>query len=149
MLPITALELDHEVPMERVSTGIAQLDEMFDGKGYYKEFAPEGVILDPISNLTSIGASLEDIKLMFLRILDYLKKNKIITLCTNLTTGGLAPEATEVGVSSIMDTWILLENIKKEDQRQRFISIIKSRGMPHSKSVRGFELSDNGIVIDQ
>jgi circadian clock protein KaiC len=113
-----------------------------------KKIAPEAVILDPISNLTSVG-SLRDIKLMFLRMLDRLKKDKITTLCTNLASGVFESEATEVGVSSIMDTWILLENLKTGNRRHRSLSVIKSRGMKHSQQIRDFDITDGGIEIQQ
>jgi circadian clock protein KaiC len=111
-----------------------------------ENFKPDAVIIDPLSNLTSIG-SLMDIKLLFLRILDFLKRKQITTLCTDLTSGGSYPEATDVGVSSIMDTWILLRNEEKNGNRERSIYILKSRGMAHSNQIHLFDITDNKIVL--
>jgi circadian clock protein KaiC len=36
VLPVTSLQLGHDVSDERVSTGIAHLDEMMGGKGFYR-----------------------------------------------------------------------------------------------------------------
>lgn len=107
---------------------------------------PAAVIFDPISNLDPVGNTM-DIKLMFLRIIDYLKQNTITAVCTNLTSGGHFPEATDVGVSSIMDTWILLQHKQINGQRQRSMYILKSRGIKHSNTVHPFEITDNGIDI--
>jgi circadian clock protein KaiC len=111
-----------------------------------QDFAPDAVILDPISNLTTVG-SLPDVKLMFLRILDTLKKANITCLCTDLTNGGRAIEATDVGVSSIMDTWILLQNHPRDRRRERSVYILKSRGMSHSNEMHSFEMKNDGIHI--
>lgn len=111
-----------------------------------EDFKPDAVIIDPLSNLTSVG-SLMDIKLLFLRLLDFFKRKQITTLCTDLTSGGSYPEATDVGVSSIMDTWILLRNEEKSGNRERSIYILKSRGMAHSNQTHRFDITDNGIVL--
>lgn len=111
-----------------------------------EEMKPAAVIFDPISNLTAVGHLL-DIKLMFVRILDYLKQNGITILCTNLTPGGNTPDATEVGVSSIMDAWILLQHIQEGDRFDRSLYILKARGMAHSKRVHPFEITDHGVEI--
>lgn len=110
-------------------------------------FGPDAVILDPISNLTAIGTP-SDIKLMLVRILDHLKKRHITAFCTNLSVGGTGPEATDIGVSSIMDTWILLESVRAKNRRERQMSIVKSRGMAHSDQVHRFTITDHGIVIE-
>ncbi|HCY88082.1 MAG TPA: KaiC 1 [Desulfobacteraceae bacterium] len=108
---------------------------------------PSAVILDPVSNLDSIGSVL-DVKLMFIRVIDYLKQNGITALYTALTPGDSMPEATDVGISSIMDTWILLQNLERNGQRERSLYIMKSRGLGHSNKIRKFRISDNGIDID-
>ncbi len=109
---------------------------------------PAAVVLDPISNLEAIGDVLA-IKLMFLRIIDFLKAKNITALCTCLTPGKGFPEATEVGVSSIMDTWILLEHTQKSGRRNRSLYIMKSRGIKHSNEIHPFKMTDNGIEIGQ
>ncbi len=68
-------------------------------------------------------------------------------LFTNLTEGGGPMEQTEVGVSSLMDTWLLLRNTEAGAERNRLLFILKSRGMAHSNQVREFRLSDQGIQL--
>ena len=109
------------------------------------DFKPSVVIVDPISNLISIGEP-DDVRSMLTRLIDHLKSKQITAVFTNLThMAGL--ESTESEVSSIMDTWILLRDIEIEGERNRGIYILKSRGMPHSNQIREFLLTSKGIDI--
>ena len=107
---------------------------------------PGAVILDPISNLDSVG-NLRDIKLMFIRVIDQLKQKGITALLTALTPGESVAEATEVGVSSIMDTWILLQHTQNHKKRERLLYIAKARGIGHSRQIYPFDMTDHGIEI--
>jgi len=234
VLPITSIGLAHEVSSERISTGVADLDEMLDGKGYYrgssilisgtagtgksslaaafaraacgrgekalyvayeeaprqiirnmrsisidlqpciekdllrirslrptmyglethltmfhkmvKDFAPSVVIIDPITNFITVGDNPE-VKDMFIRLVDFLKAEGITTLFTSLTHGGRSQESTDVGISSIIDTWILVRDIEIGGERNRGLHILKSRGMPHSNQIREFIISKDGIKL--
>jgi len=234
VLPISSLGLDHPVSIERVPTGIARLDAMMGGKGYYRgssilvtgtagtgksslaahfvdaacrrgerclyfafeesrnqiirnmrsigidlerwagtgllefrnarptlyglemhlvtmhktieEFDPAIVVIDPISNLTAAGSGAE-VKSMLSRMIDYLKTKQITAFCTDLTTAGNCIEGTEVGISSLMDTWLLLQTMEESGERNRTLNILKSRGMEHSNQVREFILSDRGVQL--
>ncbi len=110
------------------------------------EFRPATVIVDPLSNLTTIGNPAE-VKSMLTRMIDFLKNQGITALFTNLTESGGPMEQTEVGVSSLMDTWLLLRNVESGAERNRLLFILKSRGMAHSNQVREFRLSDQGIHL--
>ncbi|MGD9973748.1 MAG: circadian clock protein KaiC [Desulfatirhabdiaceae bacterium] len=108
---------------------------------------PAVVVMDPMTNLASIGDTME-ITSMLIRVVDYLKMQGITALFTSLTPGGrLTDEHTDVGISSLMDTWLLLRNVETGDSRKRFLQIIKSRGMAHSSQVCEFELGDRGISL--
>jgi circadian clock protein KaiC len=112
-----------------------------------REFRPAVVAVDPISNLTSHG---EDVSLKptLLRLIDFLKKSQTTALFTSLTTDAAAAFASsEVGVSSLMDSWLLLSNVAYNGERTRTLQVVKSRGMPHSNQVREFVLSDKGIYL--
>ncbi|MEG4489971.1 circadian clock protein KaiC [Microcoleus sp. D3_18_C4] len=236
VLPVTSLKLDHLVSNERVSTGIAELDEMFGGQGYYRgssilvtgragtgkttlanyfahasclrgerclylateespqqilrnlnsigldlapyveqgllqfdavrptnynlemrlfkihrwvqEFQPRTIIIDPMSNLVLSG-SLIQTKNFFMRLIDYLKSKQITVFLTNLTGGDADHdhEQTEVGVSSLMDTWLELQTIKVNGERNRIIYALKSRGMMHSNQVREFIVTNQGVKL--
>ncbi|MGA2107388.1 MAG: circadian clock protein KaiC [Syntrophorhabdales bacterium] len=233
ILPITSLGLTSEAPSGRVSTGIPRLDEMFEGKGYYKgssvlvsgtagtgkstlaaqftesackrgeralylafeespkqivrnmrsagidlepymnkksllvrserptllglemhllqmtklvgEFNPHVVVMDPITNLISAGAQ-ADVKSMLTRFIDFLKAKQVTSLFTSLTSPGNL-EQTDVGVSSLMDTWIVLKDIEGQGERNRGLTIVKSRGMAHSNQFRELYLTGNGIML--
>jgi len=241
MLPITSLRLNHAAPTERLSTGIARLDEMLGGQGVFrgssvlvsgtpgtgksslgavfaeaacrrgervmlfayeessaqvvrnmgsigldlapwvkkgllqihasrptlqgleqhlltihdtvKAFRPAVVIIDPISNLT-LERSEAEVQPTLMRLIDFFKQQQITTLFISLTTGGngtgtgaSTPEDSQVGVSSLMDTWLLLRNVESNGERNRMIFVLKSRGMAHSNQMREFVLSDAGIDL--
>lgn len=231
VLPISSLGLTYPVTKQRVPTGIAELDTMFGGKGFYRgssilisgtagtgkssfsaafadsvcardekflyfsfeespeqiirnmksigfdlskwvkngklmfhsirpclcgleshlvrihklveEFKPTAAVMDPITNLTSIGDT-DEIKSMMIRIIDFLKNKQVTTVFTSLTEGGSAAEQSELGISSLMDTWILLRNLEVDGDRERLLYILKSRGMAHSSRVRKFLITNKG-----
>jgi circadian clock protein KaiC len=234
VLPITSLGLSHPAPTQRVPTGVARLDAMLGGKGYFRgssilisgtagtgktslatafaeaactrgervlycafeesqdqvgrnmrsvgidlapwaqkgllqfhavrpnlqglemhlldihdrvrETKPRIVVIDPITNLISVGDQIE-VRSMLTRLIDFFKSQQITTLFTSLISGGDAPEQSEVGVSSLMDAWILLRNLEHGGERNRALYVLKSRGMPHSNQVREFVLSNKGIEL--
>jgi circadian clock protein KaiC len=234
VLPITSVGLDHEVSSERVSSGIAELDQMLGGKGYYRgssilvsgtagtgksslsahfadavcrggekclyfafeespsqiirnmrglgidlgasvskgllrfhasrpalqglethlshihkmvrDFKPAAVVIDPISNLVSVGNTME-VNSMLLRLVDLLKMQQVTSLFTNLSSAGTALEGTELGISSLMDTWLLLRDIELNGERNRGLYVLKSRGMAHSNQIREFLLTSDGIRL--
>jgi circadian clock protein KaiC len=105
------------------------------------------VAVDPISNLTLEHHDL-DVKPTLMRLIDFLKQQQITTLFTCLSSGGGATlEDSQLGVSSLMDTWLLLRNVEFNGERNRTIYVLKSRGMAHSNQVREFVLSDEGIDL--
>ena len=235
VLPITSLRLKHKVSSERVSSGVARLDAMLGGKGYYRgssilisgtagsgktslaahfvdatckrgerclylsfeesldqiarnmrsigidldpylasgllrlessrpgvygiemhltqihrmvsDFKPHAIVIDPISNFSNAGTTV-DAESMLLRLIDFLKSSCITAMFVNLTSGGKEHESTEVGVSSIIDTWIVLRDIELGGERNRGLYIIKSRGMKHSNQIREFLITSKGIRLE-
>ncbi|MBF0206203.1 MAG: circadian clock protein KaiC [Oligoflexia bacterium] len=111
-----------------------------------KKFRPSIVVIDPITGLTSIGSS-EEVKSMLMRMIDILKSNYVTTLCTSLTHGGNNIEQTEVAVTSLIDTWILVREIEHNGERTRGLYVLKSRGMPHSNQIREFLITNKGIDL--
>jgi circadian clock protein KaiC len=237
VLPITSLQLDHDVSTQRIHTGIARLDDMLGGEGVYRgssvlvsgspgtgkssiaakfvevacqrgeralffayeestaqimrnmrsigidlepwvkkglleihasrptllgleqhlvmmhdlvrSFRPRVVAVDPISNLTMTRDDVE-VRPTLMRLIDFLKKQQITAIFTSLTSGGddtSASEDSQLGVSTLMDTWLLLRNVEFTGERNRTIFVRKSRGMAHSNQVREFVLSDKGIDL--
>ncbi len=111
-----------------------------------KEFQPAAFIVDPITNFVSVGFQIE-VKATVTRIIDLLKTEGITALFTNLTSGGAALERTDLAVSSLMDTWILLRDMESNGERNRGIYVLKSRGMAHSNQIREFRMTDHGIDL--
>ena len=111
-----------------------------------RDFRPDVVVVDPISNFLSAGSTIEA-GTMLVRLIDLLKARQITTLFTNLVDGGKGGEQTDIEISSIIDTWLLLRDEERAGERASFLHILKSRGMPHSRSIRRFRLNDHGIEL--
>jgi circadian clock protein KaiC len=111
-----------------------------------QEARPGVVIIDPLSNLSTIG-SYSEVMATLLRLIDYLKAQQITTLFTSLVSNGEAENETHLGVSSLMDTWLSLRNLEINGERNRGLYVLKSRGMSHSNQIREFLLSDDGVRL--
>ena len=234
VLPVTSLGLKHNVSDERILSGIKVLDEMLEGKGYYRgstilvsgtsgvgktsiaahfaeaackrgervlffcfeespnqlmrnmlsigikletwvrkglllfqatrptfyglemhlatthkivnDFKPDIVIMDPINTFV-VGDKEFEVQTMLIRIVDFLKANQITALFTSLTDNHNALENTDVGISSLIDTWILLRDIELNGERNRGMYVLKSRGMANSNQIREFILTNHGVEL--
>jgi circadian clock protein KaiC len=233
VLPSTSMRLNHEVSSQRVSSGVKDLDDMLEGKGYYRgtsvmasgtagsgksslaahfanqtcvagerclyvlfeespaqairnmrsiginlethvkkgllqmeawrptqsglemhllrihklveRYKPEAVIIDPITNLM-VGSE-HEVNAMLMRLIDFLKMQQITAFFTALTRGGNSLEKTDVRISSLIDTWLLVRDTEVNGERNRCIYVLKSRGMVHSNQVREFVMTRNGINL--
>lgn len=110
------------------------------------QFRPSVVVLDPVSSLQSAG-SLPDAQAMLMRMIDLLKSRQITALFTSLTDAGTPAEQTSIGISSLIDTWILVRDLELACERTRSLTVLKSRGTKHSKMVREFLITDKGIDL--
>ena len=110
-----------------------------------EKFQPEVVVIDPISNLTNVGTE-NDVKFMLTRLIDYLKTRGITTLSTSLMDSEADGQAGQ-GISSLMDTWIRLRMFENGNERNRGLTIVKSRGMAHSNQIREFLITDRGAIL--
>jgi len=234
VLPVTSLGLQQAASMQRISTGVARLDVMLGGAGYYRgssvlvsgtagtgktslaahfadaacrrgertlyfafeespnqiirnmrsigidlepwvqkglfrfqatrptfsglemhlstmhkavnAFKPQVVIYDPLNSFIN-GGNANEVKSMLMRLVDFLKTNQITGLFTSLTSGGDALEQSEVGISSLIDTWLLVRDIEIGGERNRGLFVLKSRGMAHSNQIREFLLTDHGVKL--
>jgi circadian clock protein KaiC len=234
ILPITTLGVAHTASREHISSGIARLDEMLSGNGYYRgstvlvtgtsgagkttlgaalaratcargerclylsyeespdrlirnmqsvaidlepfvnqgrlhicanrpsssglemlpvlihkairDLKPAVVVLDPISDLTKTAPAFEAVELVS-RLVDYLKGHGVTALLTGSTSGGEDIEQAELGISSVVDTWISLSVVRSGGERNRTVSIVKARGTAHSNRAAELVLSAEGIEI--
>jgi len=234
VLPLSELDLNHSVSNQRMSSGVAGLDEMLDGEGFYRGssilisgtpgtgktslaasillaagnrgerslmFAFEESQAQTVRNMKSIGLDLEPLikkNLLFyeasrptmyglemhlvrmhkairdhnpsmvvidpisslmlagdprvarntmLRMVDFLKQRGITGVFTNLVGDASHQEQTEISISSLIDTWILLRDIEIGGERNRGLHVLKSRGMAHSNQIREFILTPSGIEL--
>jgi circadian clock protein KaiC len=128
-------------PTEHVlETHLARLHKMVD------QFTPRVVVIDPITNLIS-GDGDREIQSMLMRLIDFLKANQITAAFTSLTVSGKHAEQSEVGISSLIDTWIVLRELEENEERNRGLYVVKSRGMAHSNQIRQFLLTDHGVKL--
>jgi circadian clock protein KaiC len=234
VLPITSARLEHTASGERVSSGVARLDVMLGGKGYYRgssvlvtgtagsgktslsasfasaacergerclyfafeesqgqlvrnmrsigidldkwakkgllrfhtirsqqdglemhlarfhkllrEFAPDVVVFDPVGSFIQAGTR-RDANAMVTRLIDMLKVRGTTAFMTSLASGGESLESTDIDISSLIDTWIVLRDIDLGGERNHALHILKSRGMAHSNQIREFVLTDHGIEL--
>jgi circadian clock protein KaiC len=234
VLPSTSMKLDHVVSNQRIGSGVKDLDDMLEGKGFYRgssilvsgtagsgkstlaahfaqqtcrdgerclyvaleespaqatrnmrsigidlekyvkkgllrfeawrptqsglemhllqihklveQHKPAAVVIDPITNLL-IGNK-NELHSMLMRLIDFLKTKQITGFFTALTSGrNKEIEESDVGISSLIDTWIFARDVELNGERNRCIYVLKSRGMAHSNQVREFLMSKNGIRL--
>ncbi|WPV02186.1 circadian clock protein KaiC [Mucilaginibacter sp. cycad4] len=111
-----------------------------------KRFKPAAVILDPITNLITVG-SVSEVKSMLIRLIDFLQDEQITVMFTALSLNTVVSEQTDEGVSSLVDAWLLVRDIESNGERNRGLYIMKSRGMSHSNQVREFTITDKGLSL--
>jgi circadian clock protein KaiC len=110
------------------------------------QFQPSVVIVDPVSNLQTAGTK-EDTNNLFVRLVDFLRKDGILGFLVSLTGGANLLEATDEGISSIVDTWLLLRDVESNGERNKVLYVLKSRGMDHSNQVREFHFTSKGVKL--
>lgn len=116
-------------------------------KKIINDIKPTVVILDPITNLMTEGPN-SDIRSMLTRFVDYLKTQHITVMFTAaITVGSIERNPSDEGISSMVDTWMMVQDIEVEEERIRSLCVMKSRGMVHSHIVRGFNISSKGVTL--
>jgi circadian clock protein KaiC len=234
VIPVTSLTLSHHASFDRISSGIAALDKMLGGKGFFKgssilvsgtagtgktsiagsfanqtcsdnkrcvyfafeespqqiirnttsigidlqahldsgflrfhasrptlnglemhllsinkivnEFKPEVVILDPITNLITVG-SVSEVKSVLIRLIDFLQSKQVTVMFTALALNDNIGEQSDESISSLVDAWLLVRDIEFNGERNRGMYVMKSRGMSHSNQIREFVISDKGLDL--
>ncbi len=115
-------------------------------RAWVHEHSARNLIVDPISALSLAEQSIGD--QAALQVLD-LAKSRGMTFVSSSLLANAAPlaEETAIGISSIADTWMHLSYVSQGGERNRALTIIKSRGTGHSNQVRELILSDSGIDL--
>lgn len=111
------------------------------------ELKPSAVVVDPVTNLLTAGTE-SDAHSMLIRLIDSLKTRQITGLFVSLTSGNDAKETSNVAISSLMDTWLLVRDIELGGERNRGLYVLKSRGMSHSNQIREFKITPEGIGLE-
>jgi circadian clock protein KaiC len=110
------------------------------------EFKPNTVVIDPITNLITVG-TVSEVKSMLIRLIDFLQSRKITVLFTALSLNTVINEQTDEGVSSLVDAWLMVRDIESNGERNRGLYVMKSRGMNHSNQVREFVITSGGLNL--
>jgi circadian clock protein KaiC len=111
-----------------------------------RQFKPKMVVLDPITNLVTVG-DVSEVKSILTRLIDFLQKEQITVMFTALTLAEENRNRADEDVSSLVDAWISVRDMELNGERNRGIYILKSRGMKNSNQVREFIITDEGIEI--
>lgn len=111
-----------------------------------KKYDPLNVVIDPVTDFVEVGGGRE-VKSMLTRLNDLVKSRSITVIYTDLLRGDLMVQKPEMYISSLIDTWILVRNFEYNGERNRGLTVLKSRGMPHSNQIREFVMTDNGIEL--
>jgi circadian clock protein KaiC len=111
-----------------------------------KKFRPGNVVIDPITDFSAVGGGRE-VKSMIIRLNDMMKSRGITVFFTDLVRGDVRPEQSEMYISSLIDTWIMLRNFEHNGERNRGLTILKSRGMAHSNQIKEFLITSDGIEL--
>ncbi|MDB5119432.1 MAG: kaiC [Sphingobacteriales bacterium] len=110
------------------------------------KFKPSTIVLDPITNLTTVG-SMSEVKSMLIRLIDFLQSQNITVMFTALTYNTVSDTLADEGISSLVDAWIQVKDIEFNGERNRGLYVMKSRGMKHSNQVREFLITDHGLDL--
>lgn len=110
-----------------------------------EDFQPSLVVVDPITNLISVGTPIL-VKAMLTRLIDILKTQQITAMFTNLSLS--SEEFTSTELSSLMDAWLSLKEMEIDGVRERLVYVLKARGMAHSNRVHRFTISNKGVQIE-
>ncbi len=107
-------------------------------------FRPDVVVVDPIS---AFRGPTTEVHATLLRMMDLLKSRGITALFSSLRNDGALMESADLGLSSLMDAWIRLEDVEANGERNRALYLIKARGMSHSNQVREYQITDGGVEL--
>ena len=113
-----------------------------------REHGSRCLVIDPVSTLAKVGNELTAHGVAE-RLIDWSKTNSTTLVCTSLLDelSGQSEGGTPLQISTIADTWIHLNYLVQAGERNRGLSIIKSRGTAHSNQVRELILSNSGVTL--
>ncbi len=110
------------------------------------DYQPRVVVIDSITSLLSMG-SIAEVTSMAVRLIDFLKMKHVTLVMTALSDADKQVETSQVNISSLVDTWLMLANLLKDGVRRRTLSVVKARGMGTSNQTHEMSVSKKGIEI--
>ncbi|OAI09251.1 circadian clock protein KaiC [Methylomonas methanica] len=113
-----------------------------------KEHQARCLVIDPVSTWSKSGNDL-NVHSVAERLIDWSKAEGITMVCTRLLDemSSLAEGSSPLVISSLVDTWVHLNYLVQAGERNRGLSIVKSRGSAHSNQVRELILSNDGVTL--
>lgn len=116
-------------------------------KTLIREESPRCLVIDPLTAMVKAGGRIAALG-MSQDLLRSAKAEAITIVLTGIAEGAsFQTEASEIAISAIADTWIHLSFIAQDGERNRALTIVKSRGTKHSNQVRELILSDKGVTL--
>jgi circadian clock protein KaiC len=117
-------------------------------KALAREHKARCLVIDPVSALSQSGNELTAHGVGE-RLIDWCKADGVTLVCTSLLDemSGEIGAGTRLQISTLADTWIHLNYLVQAGERNRGLSIIKSRGTAHSNQVRELILSNSGVTL--
>lgn len=123
------------------------VEEQFEAlRTKVRQLEPRCLVIDPLSALSTKLSHLASADAAQ-QFLDFLKVEGITVVNTSLMDGLSTDEATATGISTIADTWIHLSYVVQDGERNRALTIVKSRGTKHSNQVRELTLASDGVTL--
>jgi circadian clock protein KaiC len=106
------------------------------------------VVIDPASTLSKSGNE-QTAHSVAERLIDWSKSEGITMVCTSLLDEmkSQVEASSPLQISTLADTWIHLNYLVQAGERNRGMSIVKSRGTAHSNQVRELILSNEGVTL--
>ena len=124
--------------------GLSAEEHMLKISALIRDYQPQCMVIDPLTAIAKSGAP-GAARAVANRLIYMVKDQEITLMVTALSeTEGSAGEATDLQISTIADTWIHLSYLVRSGERNRALTIVKSRGTSHSNQVRELVLSDSG-----
>jgi len=117
-------------------------------KNLIAELEPEVAVVDPITAFRPVAPT-NQIKLMLIRLNDYLRAQQITTLMTSLSHNDNYDELSDIPMSSLADSWILMRVMSSNNERNNILQILKSRGMAHVKQPRELHFRAEGLRLQE
>jgi len=107
---------------------------------------PDVLIIDAVTSMTDLG-DVTTVKSMLLRLIDTCKSRGILIIMVELL-GDAQDSVSQMGLSSMLDTWIRLELQRQVGEYVRLIRVLKGRGAKISQQIKEYQITDRGIVIE-